>query len=126
MSLTTFLLIKTIICLVFGIPFVLAPAAVMSGLGITLDPIGAITTRLVGAMFIGIGLLCLFTRKSTDAKTMQGITLGLFVGDTLGFIVVLLGQFGPTAAPLGWVEVAIWLFLAAGLGYFRFFKPASV
>lgn len=125
MSLSTFLLIKTIICLALGIPFVLAPSAIMSGYGIALDPIATVMTRIVGAMFIGIGLLCLFTRKSTDAKTMQGITFGLFIGDTIGFIVVLLWQLRPAANPLEWVEVALWLFLAAGLGYFRFLKPGA-
>ena len=126
MSLATFLLIKTIVCLAFGIPFALAPAAVMSLYGITLDPIGTTMTRYVGATLIGIGLVCLLTRKSADRKTLRGITLGLFVGDTIGFIVALSGQLGPTANPLEWINVIVWLLLAVGLGYFRFLKLRTV
>lgn len=82
-------------------------------------------SRYVGATLIGIGLVCLLARSATDPKALQGITLALFIGDTVGFIVALLGQFGPTASPLGWVNVAIWLLLALGLGYFRFLKPSA-
>lgn len=124
MTLATFLLIKAIISLAFGIPFVLAPAALMSLYGITLDPVGTLMSRYFGATLIGIGLVCLLTRRATDPKALQGITLALFIGDTVGFIVGLLGQFEPTASPLGWVNVAIWLLLALGLGYFRFLKPS--
>lgn len=126
MSLATFLLIKTIVCLVFGIPFVLAPAAVMSLYGITVDPVATTMTRYVGATLIGIGLVCLLTRKSADLKTLQGLTLGLFVGDTIGFIVALSAQLGPIVNPIEWVNVVVWLLLAVGLGYFRFLKLRAV
>ena len=78
-------------------------------------------TRFFGACLIGIGLICWFD-KSADYKALQGITLALFIGDTIGFIVALLGQLNGLMNSLGWIIVAIWLVLAFGLGYFRFFK----
>lgn len=124
MSLATFLLIKAIVSLVFGIAFALAPAGTMSLYGLTVEPAGMLMTRYLGATLIGIGLLCFMTRRG-NFETLQGITLALFIADAIGFIVALLGQFGPAASPLGWINVVIWLLLALGLGYFRFFAPVA-
>ena len=124
MTIGTFYVIKAIIALVFGVAFAAAPGAAMSTYGITLGPIAAIQTRYFGAMLIGVGLICLTARKA-EAKTQQGVTLALFVADTIGFILALMHQFGPEAVPLGWINVVIWLGLAVGLGYFRFRKPST-
>ncbi len=124
MKLGNFLVVKAIISLAFGIAFVLVPAAVMSLYGVTLDPAGILMARFVGACLIGIGLICWFDR-SADRDALQGITLALFVGDTVGFIVALLGQLSGLMNALGWANVAIWLLLALGLGYFRFLKSSA-
>ena len=54
------------------------------------------------------------------------ITQPLFTGDPIGFIVALIGQLGGVMNGLGWITVAIWLFLALGLGYFRFLSSDLV
>ena len=125
MKLATFLTIKAIISFAFGIPLVLAPAALMSLYGLTLDPVGTLMSRYVGAAFIGIGLVCWFARSAADSKLRQGVILSLFIADTVGFIAALIGQFSAASSPLHWVNVAIWLLLALGLGYFRFLKPGA-
>ncbi len=123
MKLSSFLVVKAVISLVFGIAFALAPATVMSLYGVTLDPGGTLVARFLGAMLIGIGLICWLDR-SADRAALQGITAALFIGDTIGFIAALLGQLSGVTNALGWVNVVIWLFLALGLGYFRFLKPS--
>ena len=123
MKLATFLTIKVIISFAFGIPLVLAPAALTSLYGHTLDPMGTHMSRYFGAILIGIGLVCWFARSAAESKLRQGITLALFIGDTVAFIVALLWLFEPGAGLLCWVNAAIWLLLALGLGYFRFLKP---
>jgi hypothetical protein len=124
MKLGNFLVVKAVISLAFGITFALVPAAVMPLYGATLDPIGILMTRFLGACLIGIGLICWLDR-SADPQALRGITLALCVGDTVGFIAALLGQLSGVMNALGWVNVAIWLFLAVGLGYFRFLKPSA-
>ena len=124
MKLGNFLVVKAVISLAFGITFALVPAAVMPLYGATLDPIGTLMARLLGACLIGIGLICWLDR-SADPQALRGITLALCVGDTVGFIAALLGQLSGVMNALGWVNVAIWLFLAVGLGYFRFLKPSA-
>jgi hypothetical protein len=124
MKLSSFLAAKAIISLAFGFGFVAIPAAVWSMYGVTLDPIGILMTRFLAACLIGIGIICWITRNS-DFNTLKGITLSLFIGDTIGFIVALSGQLSGLMNTLGWIIVAIWFLLAFGLGYFRFLKPST-
>jgi hypothetical protein len=121
MTLGTFLLIKAIISIVFGAAFALVPGAVASVYGYDMEPVGTLMSRYLGAALIGIGLICFLFRGVADAGALQAVTLALFIGDAIGAVVALWGQFGPTARPLGWLNVAIWALLALGLGYFRFF-----
>lgn len=120
MTLGIFLLIKAIISLVFGAAFALVPAAAASIYGYALEPEGLLMSRYLGTALIGIGLVCLLFRGVTETSALQALTLALFIGDSMGFIVALLGQFGAAARPLGWVNVVIWGLLALGMGYFRF------
>jgi hypothetical protein len=124
MKLSSFLVVKAVISLAFGIAFALIPAATMAVLGVTLDPGGTFMARFIGACLIGIGLICWLDR-SADRGALQGITLALCIGDTIGVIVALLGQLSGLTNALGWVIVVIWLLLALGLGYFRFLKPTT-
>ena len=124
MKISSFLMLKAIISLAFGIGFVAIPTAVWSMYGVTLDPVGILMTRFMAACLIGIGLLCWITRNA-DFNTLKGITLALCIADTIGFIVALSGQLSGIINTLGWINVAIWLLLALGLGYFRFLKPGT-
>lgn len=124
MKLSTFLMVKSIICIVFGIGFAVVPTTVGSIYAIIPDPDGLIMTRFFGAAFIGIGLI-LWHCKNADWNTLKGITLSLCIADTVGFIVALLGQLSGNVNAVGWVNVALWLVFALGLGYFRFLKPAN-
>jgi len=81
-----------------------------------------LVARMLGAVFLGIGFICWFTSQVSDTSLGRDIVLALFLADTVGFLVTLLAQLSPIAAASGWVGVAIWLLLAAGLGYFRFVR----
>ena len=124
MKLSTFLIFKSIVCLVFGLGFVVAPAAVGSIYEMTPDPDGIIMARFFGAVFIGIGLI-LWLCKDADWNTLKGITLSLFIADIIGFIVALTGQLSGNVNTIGWFNVALWLIFVLGLGYYRFLKPAK-
>jgi len=124
MKLSLFLAIKAVISLFFGVLLAIIPAQLMAIYGSTLDPSGVLMARLVGALLIGIGLICWLSRNKPE-DSLQDIVLSLFVADTLGFIVVLMGQLAGLMGPLGWIIVLIWLLLAIGLGYFRFIKSSG-
>ena len=119
-----FLIIKAVISLLFGIALAVIPAQLMAIYGSTLDADAVLMARLVGALLIGVGLICWLSRNKS-AESLQDIVLSLFIADTLGFLVVLMGQLSGLMNALGWIIVLIWLLLAIGLGYFRFIRSGA-
>jgi hypothetical protein len=124
MKISTFLMVKAIVCFVFGIGFAVVPTAVGSIYSLTLDPDGLIMARFFAALLIGIGLI-LWLSRNADWNALKGITLSLCIADTIGFIVALVGQLSGNMNALGWIIVVIWLLLALGLAYFRFLNPSA-
>lgn len=121
MKLSSFLLLKAVISLIFGISFLIYPTVAMSIYGVALDEIGILMVRFFGGGLIGIGLICLYQRN-TSFETLQSILLALFVADAIGFFVALQAQVTGLMNYAGWSVVAVWLLLALGLFYFRFKK----
>lgn len=120
MKLSSLLLAKAIISIVAGLALLLLPSAFMGLAGVTLDASGVVMARMVGALLVGIAVICWFARNADPSVGREALVLGLFVADTLGFVVILLAQFAGLMTAFGWVFVLLWLLLAAGLGYFRF------
>lgn len=125
MKLGTLLTIKAIVCLVFGVLFVLLPATTLSIFGMTAGPTGILMAGFFGATFIGIGLICWLGRRE-DLKALRNVTLSLFIADAVGTIVALMGQLSGVPNTLGWLVFALWLFFALGLGYFRFLRSVEL
>ena len=125
MKLRTFLIIKAVVCFVFGIGYVLVPVTVGRMYAINLDPDGVLMARFFAALLIGVALILSLLRNA-DWNILKDITLSLCIADTIGLIVALIGQLTGVMNGLGWIIVTIWLLLALGLAYFRFLKPASI
>jgi len=117
--------IKAIIVLVFGICFVAIPQPLLSLYNIELEPAGIYMTRLFGAAFILLGILLWFGRKDPGSQTQKALVYAVFIGDTIGFVIALLGQVNRIVNALGWLTVAIYFFLAVGFGYFQFKKTST-
>lgn len=124
MKLSSFLMVKAIVCFLFAIGYIVVPVATGSIYEITLDPDGIVMARFFGALLFGIGLI-LWLSRNADWNVLKGITLSLFIADTAGFIIALVAQLSGVMNSLGWIIVVIWLLLALGLGYFRFLKPSK-
>lgn len=91
----------------------------------TLSDSGLGISQLLGAAFIGIGLLAWGARNDTGSLALRGIVLGLLIGDAAGFVVSLIGQLSGWANPLGWSTVAIYLIFTLGYAYFQFIRPVG-
>ncbi len=124
MKLSTFLVIKAIVCFVFGLGYIIAPIFVGSMYEINLDADGTIMARFFAALLIGIGIVLWYYRNA-DWAILKNITLSLFIADSIGFVIALAGQLTGVMNSLGWIIVAIWFLLAFGLGYYRFLRPAT-
>ncbi len=121
MKLSYMVIFKAVVCLVFGVGFVLAPGPIFGLYGIKLDAGTTMIAQLLGTTFIVLATLLWFAHNAEGNEVaMRAIVLGVFVGDTLGFIIALLAQLNGVTNALGWMIVALYLILAAGFGYFQF------
>lgn len=125
MKLSTFLTIKAIVAFVFAVVQLVVPETLIALLGGTADATAVYLLRTVGACMMGVGAICWYASRAERSALRQGVLLGYFVADTLGFVVALVAQGTGLMNAAGWIIVAIWLLLAVGLGYFRFVKPET-
>ena len=87
MRLCTIILIKSVLCLLFGIIFVLAPGALLALYGAKVEPSGAFVAQLYGAAFILLGVMLWFARTDQGSEALRAIVLAVLIGDGIGFIV---------------------------------------
>lgn len=120
MKLSALFTINAIVALLFGLGFVLAPAATLAPYGVTTNEAGILVARLLGAAFLGFSMIAWFARNTEESAARRAIVLGLFLGFAAGFAVSLFGQFTGVVNALGWSTVGIYLLLALGYGYFQF------
>jgi hypothetical protein len=118
MKLNTFMMIAAIIALIFGLGFILAPAASLKPYGVSTDLTGLFLGRYFGASLIGLSFVNWLTRNTAS----KGLLTGLFVTMLLGFLVALYDKFAGNGNALIWLNVVIYLLLAIGFGYFAFMK----
>ena len=117
MTIKTFFTILAVLALIHGIGFVLAPELVAASYGLANSPSSVLLARLFGAALLGLGLIFWFARDST-ADALRGLLIATAVGDGVGLVVVVLGTMAGTLNSMGWIAALIYLFGAAGSGYF--------
>ena len=118
MKFQTLMIIKALVCLVLGVPILLAPVFLYSLFGASLNPGGVFAAREYGASLIGNLMLTWFTRKEVESEARRAIILGLCVYDAIGFVITLIAQLTGVLGPLGWFAMLIYMFFAIGFGYF--------
>jgi len=123
MPLRTVLVINALIALIFAIAFLAAPAQLLNAYGVVLPAGGILLARLFGAALVQIGLLAWGARRLADAATLRIIVLAYFLGSAVALVCMVLGQLAGVVNSLGWLSVAIYVFLTAGYGYTQFKKP---
>jgi hypothetical protein len=111
------IIIMAIMSLVWGIGFILIPKFFWSLYGIALDSKGVYMSRQLGTLFFMLGLILWLAKGDPGSIALRAIVVGLFVGNTLGFILSLIGQLSVEISPLGWVGVLSYFLLALGFGY---------
>jgi hypothetical protein len=117
MTFRTLLIIKAVVCLVFGVFLLLGPAALLRLLGAELNDAGTFTAHEYGAALIGILLLTWFAKDVKAADARGAILLDLFIYDLIGVVITLLVVASGVLNVLGWAIVAVYLFFTLGSGY---------
>ena len=117
MTIKTFFTIIAVLALVHGVGFVLVPEQVAASYGMAISASTVLMGRLFGAALLGLGLIFWFARDGSP-ESVRGVLIATIVGDTVGLIVVVMGTTAGTLNSMGWVAALIYLFGAAGSGYF--------
>lgn len=124
MTYKNFLGFASIVAFVFALGFVFMPGQLMSLYNVDLNAGGIMVGQLFGAALFGFGMLNWGSRGVTEETTKRTILNANLASDTIGFIFMLSGQLGgvPGINILGWSSVLVYLVLAAGFAYLRFFS----
>jgi len=113
-------IINSVLAFGFGIAFVIAAEPTMAMYATEgapgLTPGGLLTANLLGAAFIGFGVVSFQARDAADSVARRAIALGFVVGNVIGAVMTILGINSGASNALGWSTVAIYALLAAGFG----------
>ena len=124
MTYKNFLSLAAIVAFLFALGFILMPVQLMGFYNLELNASGTLLGQLFGASLFGFGVLNWYSRDIGESQAKQAVLTANFAGDTIGFIFALIAQLGgvPGLNALGWSTVLIYLLLAAGFAYLRFFS----
>ena len=123
MSRSRFLVIASILGLVYGLTFLLAPGQLMSFYGITLDAAGQWMARFLGASLVGLAMITGLARNAPADGALRGVMIGNLVSAVIALVVAVLQAISGIGNELAWSTVGVYAFLVAGFGYFQFGKP---
>jgi hypothetical protein len=127
MTYKNFTTFAAVVAFIFALGFILLPAQLLSFYNVTLNDAGLLIAQLFGATLLGYGLLNWLGRDFRDKQARQTLMLANLATDAVGFIFALIGQLGGVGGvnSLGWSTVVIYLILAAGFAYLRFFASKT-
>ena len=125
MSFKNLMIIKALVCLVFGVLLLAVPDTLISLFGATLGLGGMFTAREYASSLFGNLFLCWFARDAPESEARRAIILALFVYDLIAFIMTTITVIAGVLNLLGWAIVAIYLFFTLAFGYFLV-KPPTV
>ncbi len=118
MKLRTLMVIKATAAIILAVIMLSIPGPVLTLLGVP-DGYGVeIYGRTFGAAVAGIFFLTWFAMNAEDSIARRAIILDLFVYDAVAFLALLIIQLMGAMNALGWIPVALYLFLAVSYGYF--------
>jgi hypothetical protein len=124
MRLSRFLLINSIVALVFGLGFAWGPAPLLSQYGVQTDAGGIVMARFFGAALIQLGVLLYIAQAATDKVALRAMVVAGLVGSLAGLAVALSAQLMHVVNSLGWSTVVLYALFAAGYAAFAM-KPAA-
>ena len=123
MSFKSLMVIKALVCLMFGILLLAIPDLLLSVFGASLGAAGMFTAREYGAALFGNLILCWFARSAGESEARRAIILALFVYDLIGFIATVLTVIAGILNLLGLLIAFVYLFFTFGFGYFMVKSP---
>jgi hypothetical protein len=121
MTIRNFFTVSAIFIFLAGVVSIVSPQLMFDAWGTTSNQAGLIITQLSGALEIGLGLILWLSRNEGASKARRAIVLGGFITYSL-FLVIMLLNISSELSPVVWANIAAYLLLALGFGYFTFLK----
>jgi len=118
MTIKVFLSIIAVLGVVHGIAFIFAPEQVAGAYGLTASPSSVLTARLFAGALIAWGAILWSAKTFRDAAAIRAVLIATAVAEAISLFVVVQATLVGTMNAMGWVAVLIYLFGAAGCGYF--------
>ena len=123
MKLSVFLAIGSIIGLLYGLAFLLAPESVLAAYGMRWNPAAILGYRYFGVALLTIAVLAWLIRYSTDWTALRSLLVGYAVGNAPGVLVSVWGTLDGIMNGMGWSAVLIFLLLLCGDLYYLWLGP---
>jgi threonine/homoserine/homoserine lactone efflux protein len=115
--------IKSVICWVYGLAFLIIPVQILSIYGVTISQDGEMTVRLFGASFVLLAMWLGLERDTSEVSSMRAVAISVAVGDLLGCAIMVYYLLTGTGNILGWFNALLYLLLAIGFGYTLVTEP---
>ena len=112
MKVFVFFWIKAVIALVFALLLLILPMTAASWFGVEVSSGGSMIVQMLGFLLLGIALICTFAGFNESTLSVRNTMFSLAITDTLGFLVLLLGQINGVMNSLGVLLVVLWALLA--------------
>jgi hypothetical protein len=121
MTIRIFFIVSAVFIFLSGVVSVLFPQMMFDMWGMPSNEAGLIITQLSGALEIGLSAILWLSRNEGVSKVRRAITLGGFFTYTLFFIIMMFNVSAELSVMV-WGNIALYLLLALGFGYYAFLK----
>jgi hypothetical protein len=126
MSLRTLLIINSLFAVGFGLMLMACPKDLISMYGAVASDSFQYQSQLFGTCLVGYGFMTWKARDAHESELKQALILSLVIADGSASVIALTAQIRGVANDLGWLMVAIYLFLSLSFAYFRFVKSPNL
>jgi len=120
MNRRVFASIAAVVSLVNGVPGLIAPAAVASFYGVTLDSQSVLAAQLLAGSYIGYAVINWTTRGCTDVALCRGLDAGNFIAWALGSVIWIYAASTGMTNAVGWLGAGLTVVFTLGWAYFVF------
>lgn len=125
MSRKTFISIAALVSLVNALPALVAPDAVASLYGVTVDRQAVFLGQLLAGSYLGYAIINWTTRATTAVALRRGLGLGNLAAWSIGAVIWTYGAASGVTNVVGWFATGLTVLFALGWAYFTLTADAS-
>ena len=125
MNVSVLLKVQAIVSGLFGIGFLIAPAAFGSAYAGGVNATTELALRYAGAAFLVIGIVSWFAAAAAPSPLRLWIARAFALYAALGALLGFAGMSSGVMGATGWVNVVIDVIFLVGFGYYGFVKTEA-